>query len=362
MFCPLCQAEYRNGVVKCSDCHVDLVSSADEAQSVSARLWKGDRQHVLDHVLAALDSQDIRSHFEELINTSPRISIFGISLTPGKSTFQYEVRVLRSDLDRARSALASLELESPWSDRVTFGQAMNSYQREWETYRARKTRLVIWIVAVFLGFPPFLTLVAFIDRKLFSSTSLVFPAAFVWGALYMFVGSRLRVFPCPRCGKNFLGGVFHDPADLLTRPKAFLGRECVHCGLRKFAESDEDINQVSSRVRMENAVISMPIGSALRIFLAGAAGTLIGLVIAFLSPTPRRASVLEPLAPETSSPVGYMFRLQHLLTGPYVMVPWFLVMVYLAISKRDQPKSSFYALLAGLALPSIVFHYVLHWI
>src|SRR5258707_9046149 len=100
MFCPLCQAEYLAGVVQCGDCHVDLVRSADEAQSESARFWKGDRQHLLDQVLAALDSQEIPSHFEELISVSPRISVFGISLTPGKSTFQYEVRVLRSDINR----------------------------------------------------------------------------------------------------------------------------------------------------------------------------------------------------------------------------------------------------------------------
>lgn len=362
MVCPLCRAEYLAGVITCGDCHVDLVSSTDEAQAASARLWKGDRQHVLDQVLAALDSQDIPSHFEELINASPRINVFGISPTPGKSTFQYEVRVLRSDLDRARSAVASLELESSPRDSLTSGQEMNRYQREWETYRARKTRLVIWMVAVFFGSFPFLALVASINRKLFSSISLMFPAALIWAALYMFVAFRLRVFPCPRCGKNFFAGIFHNPADLLTRPNAFLGRECVHCGLQKFAEPREDMDQSSSLERTGKAVISIPISGALRTFLAGAAGTLIGLVIAFLSPSPRRASVLEPLAAQPPGPEGYIFHLQHSLTGPYVIVPWFFVMVYLAISKRDQPKSWFYALLAGWALPSIVFHYALHWI
>jgi hypothetical protein len=239
---------------------------------------------------------------------------------------------------------------------------MNRYQHEWEAYRVRKRKLVVCTIAVFLGFFPFLLVVAFIDRKLFSSTSLVFPAAFVWAAFYMFTGSRLRVFPCPRCGKNFFAGIFHDPADLLTRPKAFLGRECVHCGLRKFAESHEDINQASSHARKEKAVISMPISGALRILLACATGALIGLVISFLTPSPRRPSVLESLTPEAPGLVGYTFRLQHFLTGPYVIIPWFLVMVYLAISKRQQPKSWFYALFAGWALPSIVFHYVLHWI
>jgi hypothetical protein len=362
MFCPLCQAEYVDGVVECGNCHVGFVNSAGEAQSASARLWKGDRQQDLDRVLAALDSQDIRCHYEEHINTSPRVIIFGISLTPGKSTFEYEVRVLRSELDRARPAIVSLDLEPFPSDPVTFEQGMNGYERAWETYRARNVKLVAWIIAIFLGCIPFLTLVAFLDRKVFSSTSLVFPAFLAWGAIYIFVGSRLRVFPCPRCGENFSGGIFYNPAYLLTHPRSFLGRECAHCGLHKFAESDEGINEPASQGQIKKAVISAPVSSALRVFLAGAAGTMVGLLLSFLSPTEHRPSVLEHLAPNPPGPGGYMFRLQHLITGPYVIVPWFLVMVYLALSKRDQPKSALYALIAGLALPSIVFHYVLRWI
>jgi hypothetical protein len=106
----------------------------------------------------------------------------------------------------------------------------------------------------------------------------------------------------------------------------------------------------------------MRISNALKIFLAAAVGTLIGVFIAFLSPSARRTSVFEPIAPEAPGPLGYILRLQKLLTGPYVIVPWFLVMVCLAVSKRDQPKSLFYALLAGWAFPSIIFHFLLHWI
>lgn len=362
MFCPLCQAEYRDGVTKCSDCHVDLVSSAEEARSESARLWKGDRQRVLDQVLAALDSQDIPSHFEESVSASPRFSVFGISLTPSKSTFQYEVRVLASDLDRARSAAAGLELEPPLGEIVISGKTSDSYRREWEKYRARRKDLAVWLFVVFLGVIPFLSLVALIDRRLFSSTSLVLPAMLVWGTLCVFVAFQLRGFPCPRCGKNFFAGIVHDPADLLTRPNAFLGRECVHCGLQKFAEPYKTLNEPSSQERAGKTVISLPISGELRTFLAAGSGILIGLVIALLNPSPHRTSILEPLPVETPGAVGFMFRLQGLLTGPYVIVPWFFVMIYLAVSRRGQRKSWFYAFLAGLALPSIIFHYILHWI
>jgi hypothetical protein len=108
MFCPLCRAEYRDGITECGDCHVDLVPSAAEARSASLRLWKGDRQHVLDRILAALDAQGIPSHFEEVVNTGPQISFFGKSLIPKKSTFEYEVWILASDMLRASDAIASL--------------------------------------------------------------------------------------------------------------------------------------------------------------------------------------------------------------------------------------------------------------
>lgn len=106
MFCPLCQSEYRDGFTECSDCHVRLVDSREVAQSSSERLWKGDRQHLFDRILAALDAQEIPFRFKETVNAAPRI--LGISLTSSKSTFEFEVWVFRSDLERARAAIANL--------------------------------------------------------------------------------------------------------------------------------------------------------------------------------------------------------------------------------------------------------------
>jgi hypothetical protein len=108
-----------------------------------------------------------------------------------------------------------------------------SYQEQWQAYRVRRRNLVLLLLAQFIGIIPFLSFVAFIDRKLFSVTSLVMPAAFVWALWYLSTAFRLRSFPCPRCGKNFLDSIFNS----YRNPRAYLfGRECFYCGLRKFAD------------------------------------------------------------------------------------------------------------------------------
>lgn len=108
MFCPLCQAEYRDGFTECSDCRVKLVATAAEAQSAAARLWKGITQGKLNRILVALDSQNIPSRFKEIINARPQITILGIPIGPIRSTFEYEVWVVQSDLENARRAIENL--------------------------------------------------------------------------------------------------------------------------------------------------------------------------------------------------------------------------------------------------------------
>lgn len=110
MFCPLCQAEYRDGVTECSDCHVALVSSLGAAHSSPRRLWQGNRQRTLDKVLAALDAQNIPSYFEEVVNKT-QATFLGLPLTRFKSTFEYEVWVLSVDLERTRDTIAGLKTE-----------------------------------------------------------------------------------------------------------------------------------------------------------------------------------------------------------------------------------------------------------
>jgi hypothetical protein len=108
MFCPLCQSEFRDGITECSDCHVPLVASREQAQASSELLWKGSRQNFLDRILAELDAQSIPAYFKEIVNTTPQISFLGMRLTPRKNTFEYEVWVFRSDRERAHAALAAV--------------------------------------------------------------------------------------------------------------------------------------------------------------------------------------------------------------------------------------------------------------
>jgi hypothetical protein len=114
MFCPLCRAEFRPGFTNCSDCQVPLVPTFDEAAAASAQLWKGADEEELNRILAALDAQQILSHFKERVRRGagftvmgiPLSMLSGISASDSKSMSEYEVWVFRKDLRRAKDAIA----------------------------------------------------------------------------------------------------------------------------------------------------------------------------------------------------------------------------------------------------------------
>ncbi len=135
-----------------------------------------------------------------------------------------------------------------------------NYQNDWLAFRKRRKRLAILLVVEFLGFLPFVGLVVTIEKHFFSTARMAIPAAFFWGALYLFTGSQLRRFPCPRCGKNFFGRVFARSGGDLR------GQKCAYCGLQRYAELVGGLEnpplpqKASSRLLTTRLITSIAVG------------------------------------------------------------------------------------------------------
>jgi hypothetical protein len=219
MFCPLCRAEYRDGFTQCSDCHVGLVRSAEEARSASTKLWKGNRQKTLDKILASLDAEKIPSHFEDIVNVAPQITIFGVPLRPVKSTFEYEVWVLQTDIERARSAIEPRALVGEADDAITCLDDIPDVAR----LAARQQFLNKWYHA--LGLVPF-GVFLFIEFAFDpNSNNRILVAlvvlSLIWaGAVAGYAFYLLVAFRCPAC-KNRFG----------------LGENCRSCNLPRHHDS-----------------------------------------------------------------------------------------------------------------------------
>ena len=108
MFCPLCQAEYRDSFSQCSDCKLELVETSGEAQSAALQLWKGTRQRTLDLILDTLSAHEIPTHWKEVANDDLQVRFLGSRLRPSIE-LHYEVWVLRSDSARARNAIEAVK-------------------------------------------------------------------------------------------------------------------------------------------------------------------------------------------------------------------------------------------------------------
>jgi hypothetical protein len=194
--------------------------SAEEAQSASARLWKGNRQRTLDKILASLDAERIPSHFEEIVNVGPQITIFGIPLRPLKSTFEYEVWVLHTDVERARSAIGSSRMPvSKTDDAITCLDDVPDLAR----LAARQQFFLKWYQAV--GLVP-LGLFVFIVFRFFpnsnsSALDALVGASLIWPLLVVIYTAYLWLtLQCPAC-KNRFG----------------LGENCRSCNLPRHRDS-----------------------------------------------------------------------------------------------------------------------------
>ena len=84
MFCPLCQAEYREGFTECSDCGVALVETlkdlydeepATPTAPVPVSVWRGTDSDVGQRLVSSLDHAGIPNHFAAVDETTLEISV-----------------------------------------------------------------------------------------------------------------------------------------------------------------------------------------------------------------------------------------------------------------------------------------------
>jgi hypothetical protein len=106
VFCPLCKAEFRDGFTQCSDCHIGLVATKEEAErQTAASVWRGGTSE-LELVLSALQQAEIPIHFREHLNVKAAVRSGLLSTVLGRVNrthdTEFEVRVLGRDSERAR--------------------------------------------------------------------------------------------------------------------------------------------------------------------------------------------------------------------------------------------------------------------
>jgi hypothetical protein len=110
MFCPQCQAEYRQGFTRCSDCDVDLVhhleprldtvelgtGELDDREADLQLIWKGHEESECVRVCRNLLKADIPYKVAQIIeSTSTQMRVIK----------RYEIGVPKADCERARALL-----------------------------------------------------------------------------------------------------------------------------------------------------------------------------------------------------------------------------------------------------------------
>jgi hypothetical protein len=118
VFCPLCKAEFRDGFTRCSDCHLPLVATKQQAERQTVtRVWRGGNKFEFESVLTALQQAEIPLLSREHLNVrlAIRSSLLGLALgrRNDPADTEFEVQVLGSDAERAglavRLAVAATE-------------------------------------------------------------------------------------------------------------------------------------------------------------------------------------------------------------------------------------------------------------
>ena len=108
---------------------------------------------------------------------------------------------------------------------------MEDYSEDWREFRRLRRNLSL----VWAFYTPALVILALVSYRLFRSYIPAFVAAVGWMLWFAIANAKFAQFSCPRCGKYFAGG-----PGLWELKMWLFARKCQHCGLEKFAGSNDD--------------------------------------------------------------------------------------------------------------------------
>lgn len=100
------------------------------------------------------------------------------------------------------------------------------YQQAWQQYKQQGR---LW-VALFILYVPGVVAVALLSERYWHTPRPAVALALVWMAFTFYLGARINLWRCPRCGNPFSG--------TLWRSKGIFAAQCVHCGLPKYGNGD----------------------------------------------------------------------------------------------------------------------------
>jgi len=112
---------------------------------------------------------------------------------------------------------------------------VTDYQPAWRQY---KLRARLWL-ALFVLYVPVVVGTALLTLKYLHTPNPAFVLAVLWMGYTLYVGARINLWRCPRCGQCFAGTWWYN--------KGIFAKQCVNCGLPKYSSDSAGSGPTSSK-------------------------------------------------------------------------------------------------------------------